>query len=234
MRNRRCREASAGSCGCSVSAPPSRWSSTSGTSLAARRANRTVNPPLVSVALMSIADCRRIGPRSNSGVIRWMVIPPWTSPSRICQKNGEGPRYRGSRDGWTFTPPRGDASSTDCGRILGYPMERSSSAACVVPSWQSVKASTSSAARWGTPALSNTFGTIHGRKSRGGGAGTPRQSTGRTRARTASPNEVCGTIPEVACTTHTGRWRETNRDHSAGTPKSPRRSKTLTGVSFPT
>ncbi len=53
---------------------------------------------------------RRASPASTSSAIRWTETPVSRSPARMAAAIGEGPRYRGSSEGCTFTPPRGKRS----------------------------------------------------------------------------------------------------------------------------
>ena len=64
---------------------------------------------------------------SNRSSIRWNVTPSSGSPFRTCHAIGDGPRWRGSRDGWLFTQPRRGTASASGVRRHGNPRHRTKS-----------------------------------------------------------------------------------------------------------
>ena len=68
---------------------------------------------VVSSPFRGSRSCARMSPVSNFSATRWMVTPVSASPARMAAVMGEGPRYRGSRDGWTLMPPSGKRARKD-------------------------------------------------------------------------------------------------------------------------
>ena len=112
--------ACAGSWGRRGALPSATRRRVSPSSWAPSRASRSWSWPAVTWSSSGIDRWRMMSPVSSPSSIHMVVTPVTASPARMAHWMGAAPRWRGSREAWTLMAPSRGTWSTAAGRIFPY------------------------------------------------------------------------------------------------------------------
>ena len=100
------------SCGTAAMRPSAHAGRMLASSSPPRSNRRAVRAPAVSSSGITCSSCATTGPVSVPSSSSMMLTPVTASPCRMASATGEGPRWRGSSEGWTFRHPWGATFSS--------------------------------------------------------------------------------------------------------------------------